>query len=46
MEHVRQLEWPAIEIELVIVIVGVFIGMQVSKLPGRACSRVTARHSG
>ena len=30
MEHVRKLEWPAIGIELVIVIVGVFIGMQVS----------------
>jgi hypothetical protein len=30
MEHVRKLEWRAIGIELVIVIVGVFIGMQVS----------------
>ncbi|MGB7740458.1 MAG: hypothetical protein WBM03_15210 [Steroidobacteraceae bacterium] len=30
MEHVRKLEWTAIGIELVIVIVGVFIGMQVS----------------
>lgn len=30
MEHVRKLEWPAIGIELVIVVVGVFIGMQVS----------------
>jgi uncharacterized membrane protein YdfJ with MMPL/SSD domain len=31
MEHIRKLGWPAIGIELVIVIVGVFIGMQVSK---------------
>ena len=30
MEHVRKLEWRAIGIELIIVIVGVFIGMQVS----------------
>jgi hypothetical protein len=30
VEHVRKLEWPAIGIELGIVIVGVFIGMQVS----------------
>jgi len=30
MEHVRKLGWPAIGIELVIVVVGVFIGMQVS----------------
>ncbi len=30
MQHVRKLEWPAIGIELGIVIVGVFIGMQVS----------------
>ncbi|MDH4110683.1 MAG: hypothetical protein OEW35_20615 [Gammaproteobacteria bacterium] len=30
MEHVRKLEWTAIGIELVIVISGVFIGMQVS----------------
>jgi hypothetical protein len=30
VDHVRKLEWPAIGIELVIVIVGVFIGMQVS----------------
>jgi hypothetical protein len=28
MEHVRKLEWTAIGIELGIVIVGVFIGMQ------------------
>ena len=30
MEHVRRLEWTAIGIELGIVIVGVFVGMQVS----------------
>ena len=30
MEHIRKLGWPAIGIELVIVIVGVFFGMQVS----------------
>ena len=30
MEHARKLGWPAIGIELVIVIVGVFIGLQVS----------------
>ena len=30
MEHIRKLGWPAIGIELVIVIVGVFIGVQVS----------------
>ena len=28
MEHIRKLGWAAIGIELVIVIVGVFIGMQ------------------
>ena len=32
MEHARKLGWPAIGIELVIVIVGVFIGLQVSNL--------------
>lgn len=30
MEHVRKLQWTAVGIELVIVIAGVFIGMQVS----------------
>ena len=30
MERARQLQWPAVATELVIVILGVFIGMQVS----------------
>ena len=32
VEHVRKLDWPAFGIELLIVIVGVFIGIQVSNL--------------
>jgi hypothetical protein len=30
VEHVRKLDWPAFGIELLVVIVGVFIGLQVS----------------